>query len=121
MGGEGNDTFVFGSTAAIGQGEGNRDKIMDFQVGDRIDLDRISQEFADVIDVAFQDPNIRHFVLIGAQDQFTKPGEISFKYQEFEGQQVTILQGNIDNDADAEFELELVGHYELRDEDFVHH
>jgi Ca2+-binding RTX toxin-like protein len=121
VGGEGNDTFVFGSTAALGQGEGNRDKIMDFQVGDRIDLDQISQEFADVIDVAFQDPSIRHFVLIGAQDQFTKPGEISFKYQEFEGQQVTILQGNIDNDADAEFELELVGHYELRDEDFVHH
>jgi hypothetical protein len=31
---------------------------------------------------------------------------------------VTLLQGNIDGDADLEFELEISGHYAFTDSDF---
>lgn len=119
-GGEGDDSFVFGSVAAAGRGYGLRDRILDFAVGDRIDLDDISAEFAEAIDATFEDQNIRRFVLIREQDNFTRPGQIKFSYDTFDGNPVTIIQGNIDYDEDAEFELELAGTYELRDDDFWH-
>ena len=117
-GGEGNDTFLFGTVAAIGMGHGSRDRILDFAVGDRIDLDDISAEFAEAVDATFEDQQIQRFVLIREQDQFTRPGEIKFSYGTFDGSPVTIIQGNIDYDEEAEFELELAGIYELKDEDF---
>ena len=105
--------------AAIGN-DSERDKILDFEIGDRIDLDNISEEFAELIDDTFADQSIRRFVLIGEQETFTKPGQMQFKYEDFNGTQVTILQGNVDYDSDAEFELELSGRIELREDDFVH-
>ncbi len=117
-GGGGNDTFVFGSVAAAGRSHGLRDRILDFAVGDRIDLDDISAEFAEAIDLTFEDQNIRRFVLIREQDNFTRPGQIKFSYDTFDGNPVTIIQGNIDYDEDAEFELELAGTYQLGDDDF---
>ena len=117
-GGEGDDSFVFGSVAAAGRGYGLRDRILDFAVGDRIDLDDISAEFAEAIDATFEDQNIRRFVLIREQDNFTRPGQIKFSYDTFDGNPVTIIQGNIDYDEDAEFELELAGTYQLGDDDF---
>ena len=119
VGGAGNDTFVFGSVAAIGSGSG-RDKILDFEIGDRIDLDNISEEFAELIDATFEDHGIRRFVLIGEQEAFTTPGQMRFKYETFDGSPVTILQGNINYDSDTEFELEFSGRIELREDDFVH-
>ena len=117
-GGSGNDVFVFGSSAAIGSGSGSRDKILDFDVGDRIDIQELGNEFADVIEDTFGDQDMRKFVLIDEQAEFTKPGQMRFRYDEFDGETVTILQGNLDGDAAAEFELELTGRHELRDEDF---
>jgi Ca2+-binding RTX toxin-like protein len=117
-GGAGNDTFLFGTVASLGIGHGVRDKILDFEVGDRIDLDDISEEFAEAVDATFDDLQIRRFVLIREQDNFTRPGELKFSYDTFDGSPVTIIQGNIDYDEDAEFELELAGPYELSDEDF---
>ena len=119
-GGDGADTFVFGSVAAIGRGEGHRDRILDFAVGDRIDLDKISDEFIDDLQ-AFGDQVIRRFVLIGEQEAFTKPGQLRVKYQELDDHQITILEGNINCDADAEFELELLGFNNLQDENFIQH
>jgi Ca2+-binding RTX toxin-like protein len=121
VGGDGNDTFLFGTVAAAGRGHGLRDRILDFAVGDRIDLDDISAEFAEAVDATFDDQHIRRFVLIREQDNFSRPGEIKFGYDTFDGSPVTIIQGNIDYDEDAEFELELAGLYELRDEDFHSH
>ena len=112
-GGEGNDTFLFGTVAAIGMGHGSRDRILDFAVGDRIDLDDISKEFAEAVDATFEDQQIRRFVLIREQDNFTRPGEIKFSYDTFDGSPVTIIQGNIDYDEEAEFELELAGIYRV--------
>ncbi len=119
VGGPGQDVFVFPSSLAAGKGRG-RDKILDFEVGDRIDLDDISDEFEDVFDATFADHGIRRFVLISHQEEFSKPGQLKFKYdyQAETNRPVTILQGNIDSDADAEFEIEIAGHYELKDRDF---
>ena len=117
-GGAGADVFGFRSSKAVGYGYGNRDKILDFEVGDRIDLDDISDEFEDAVEDHFQDQDIRKFVLIGQHDEFSRPGQIRFKYDELDGQAVTIIQGNIDGDSDAEFELELIGTYVLRAEHF---
>lgn len=118
-GGEGADTFVFGSVAAIGMGSGSRDKILDFAVGDRIDLDKISDDFVDDLQDAFGDHVIRRFVLIGAQETFSQAGQMKVRYEDTNDGQVTILSGNINGDADAEFELELMGHIEFRDDDFI--
>lgn len=117
-GGAGADTFVFRSSLSIGSGRGSRDKILDFEVGDRIDLDDISDEFAQAIDTAFEDHGIRRFVLIGQQDEFAQPGQVRFKYDTVDDKPVTLLQGNIDGDADLEFELEISGHYAFTDSDF---
>ncbi len=54
-GGDGDDVFVFRTVASIGRG-GSRDKIMDFEAGDRIDLDDIAKGLEDVIDNVFRMP-----------------------------------------------------------------
>ena len=118
-GGEGADTFVFGSVAAIGKGSGSRDKILDFAVGDRIDLDKISDDFVDDLQDAFGDHVIRRFVLIGAQETFSQAGQMKVRYEDTDDRQVTILEGNINGDADAEFELEFMGHIQFRYDDFI--
>lgn len=117
IGGGGDDTFVFQSSAAIGYGSG-RDKIMDFSVGDRIDIDRVRDEFADDLSDSFKDQDIERFVLIGQQDTFAQPGEMKLRYETFNGETITILSGNIDYDSDAEFELEFAGTYQLTNDDF---
>lgn len=117
-GGDGDDTFVFQSVASIGYGSGSRDQILDFAVGDRIDMHKISKEVFENIEQAFEDPIMRRFIMISSDDIFDRPGQIRFIYDVFDDRDVTILQGNIDGDADAEFEIELIGHYELRNEDF---
>lgn len=117
-GGPGEDVFVFRSSKAAGKGKGSRDKILDFEVGDRIDLDDISEEFADAFEDTFKEQGIRRFVLIEQQEEFSKPGQIRFKYDTIDDKPVTVVQGNIDFDPDVEFEIELAGHYQLKDSDF---
>ncbi len=130
-GGAGNDVFVFGSLAAIGNGPsladggpagangpGGRDVILDFAVGDRIDISALSAQFSDILDTAFADTNIRRFVIIDQLSEFSQPGQLRTRYEEFEGRQFTILEGNMDSDADAEFQLELVGEYNVNDDYF---
>jgi Ca2+-binding RTX toxin-like protein len=117
-GGEGNDLFVFGSAKSIGLGRGGRDKILDFEVGDRIDLDDISEEFAQAVGQSFNDTDLQKFRFISQDMDFSKPGQMKFKYDEIDGVKVTILQGNIDFDAAHDFELEIIGTYDFKDDDF---
>jgi Ca2+-binding RTX toxin-like protein len=120
IGGDGDDVFVFRSSADIGNGPGSRDKILDFRVGDRIDLDDVRDEFVDSIEQTFDDKSIVRFTLIQNQEEFQHPGEIKLRYDVLDGNAITILEGNIDHDADAEFQLELAGTYTLTDDDFHH-
>jgi Ca2+-binding RTX toxin-like protein len=118
VGGEGDDRFEFHSSASIGHGRGYRDKILDFESGDRIDIDKIRDEFADDLSDSFEDKNIERFAIVNDIAEFSRPGQLKVKYESFEEREVTVLQGNTDFDADAEFELELAGHYVLTDNDF---
>lgn len=121
-GGLGADLFVFRSSVSIGVGPGYRDRILDFEVGDRIDLDEISREFADAYEDLFEDQGIKKFVLIREQDDFTRPGQMKIVYeQQDDGNTVRIVAGNTDYDSQAEFELEVVSGYELTDRDFHWH
>jgi Ca2+-binding RTX toxin-like protein len=121
-GGLGEDLFVFRSSSAIGLGSGYRDRILDFEIGDRIDLDDISEEFAEAYEDTFEDQGIKKFVLIREQDVFTRPGQIKLQYEQSDdGGEVSVLAGNTDYDSDPEFELEFAGSYEVTDRDFNWH
>jgi Ca2+-binding RTX toxin-like protein len=117
-GGEGDDTFVFQTVASSGSGKGSRDKILDFEVGDRINIDDISEEFENDFNEVFDDPGIRKFMLIAQGQEFARPGEIRFKYDEEHG--ATVLEGNIDFDADTDFEIEILGTHQLRYDSYVY-
>jgi Ca2+-binding RTX toxin-like protein len=119
-GGDGEDTFVFHTSVAIGNGHGSSDRILDFAVGDRIDLDQISNEFADLVDAAFTDQTMQKFMIISGQSQFATPGQLRVKYDVYDGHDVTILEGNVDFDEAAEFALEFLGHHQLDDYRFSH-
>jgi Ca2+-binding RTX toxin-like protein len=122
-GGPGEDAFVFRTSASAGGGKGSRDLITDLEVGDRIDLDEISREFADQFEDTFEDQGIKKFMLIKESDVFKRPGELRIKYEDLGGgSEVTIIEGNIDFDADTDFEIELAGNrkveaYRLWDHD----
>ena len=118
-GGQGDDMFVFHTTASIGKGSGGHDKILDFAVGDKIDISDISKEFADKLDDMYKDHDIQKFVFISNADVFSKPGQLKVTYDEEANS--TVISGNIDFDDDAEFELELVGKHQFSDTDFNHH
>ena len=117
-GGGGDDVFVFRSTANAGLGRGNRDVILDFEPGDKIDLRDISREFdrqfGDIID----DAGFKRFTIIASGEEFSKPGQIRFTYEQLDGKTMTIVQGNTDYDTATEFEIELAGRVELEDEQF---
>ena len=114
----GADTFVFQTVASAGSGKGSRDKIMDFEVGDRINIDDISEEFEREFNDVFDEPGIRKFVLIAQGQEFTQPGQIRFKYDEADD--ATILEGNVDFDSDTDFEIEILGAHELRYDSYVY-
>lgn len=116
-GGEGADQFVFRTSASVGMGP-LRDRLLDFEIGDRIDLDDISGEFAAAVEETLEDAEIRKFVLIGEQQAFQRPGQLKIIYDTAGEREVTVVVGNIDYDTDVEFELEIVGRHTLSDSDF---
>lgn len=116
-GGDGNDVYVFRTSASIGLGH-LRDRLLDFEIGDRIDLDDISNEFAEAVEEAFEDTDVRRFVFISEQEAFTRPGQLRIVHQDSDNGLVTLVIGNIDYDADAEFELEVSGRHQLSANDF---
>lgn len=118
-GGAGDDTFVFHSTASISHGDKGHDKILDFEVGDKIDISDISKQFAHALEDVYQDDVMQEFVFIQNAGKFTKPGELKLIYDE--EKDTTSLLGNIDYSEDAEFELEFQGHVTLTQNDFHYH
>jgi Ca2+-binding RTX toxin-like protein len=110
-GGLGDDLFVFLSTASCGRGSGSRDRILDFAVGDQLDLDGIAREFAESLGggpaAMPEDPR---FTLISGSAKFSKPGELRLKYDDFEdGTRTLVLDGNTDFDENSEFQIEFGG------------
>ncbi len=109
------------TSLSAGNGEGSRDRILDFDVGDRIDIDEISREFANQFEDALVEEGIRRFVLMRDSAEFSEPGQLRIQYEDLDdGSSVTIIEGNLDDDADTEFQIELVGHHDMADDQFYH-
>ena len=110
IGGFGQDTFSFsGATlASLDTGVGaNRDVIQDFS-GDIIDLHQIDANLNIAADQAFS--------FIGT-NAFTAAGQVRFFA---DGAGNTIVEGNVDNDLHADFQIELQGFTaQLQAGDFV--
>ena len=97
-GGAGNDTFRF-LTASAADG----DTILGFEPGDRLDLSGMDANLVSGGD--------QSFVLINGA--FTAAGQLAVSFETREDGDFTIVQGNIDGNADADFKIEIAGHQNL--------
>jgi len=110
-GGEGDDLFVFVTASTLHNKGKGRDKIWDFEVGDRVQIDDLLHE----MHVSDDRKDPRFTLLIGEDQSFKNPGELRFSSiyntAEESGTQVLsiVLEGNLNRDPNAEFELELSG------------
>lgn len=107
-GGAGRDVFDFNLAAETGKTADTRDVISDFARGsDDIDLWHID---------ASPRAGNQAFKFIGAQAFHGVAGELHFR---FEGPATTIVEGDINGDRVADFQIELKGHLTLTGADFI--
>jgi Ca2+-binding RTX toxin-like protein len=98
IGGDGDDTFVFSNASDIGITAGSRDVISDFISGqDQIDLSGIDANSGIDGNQSFSG------TILGGSGVFSSAGQLH--YDSAEG----VLYGNTDNDAEAEFAIQLLG------------
>ena len=103
-GGAGNDTFRFLSGA-----DANGDTIMGFQPGDRIDLSGIDANGSAAGNQAFT-------LVSGA---FTgASGELLVSYENRDGADFTVVQGNTSGGIEADFKFSIKGSHNLTASDF---
>ncbi|HEY2875736.1 MAG TPA: peroxidase family protein [Reyranella sp.] len=98
-GGAGNDTFRFLSTAAA-----DGDTILLFEPGDRIDLSGIDADIGTTGNQAFT-------LVTGAS--LTGAGQLAVSFESRADGDFTIVQGNVDGNAGADFTIEIAGHQDL--------
>ncbi|MBR1237667.1 peroxidase family protein [Bradyrhizobium sp. AUGA SZCCT0182] len=98
-GGLGDDTFRFNSVEAA-----KGDTIVGFEPGDRIDLSGIDANYA-------TDGN-ESFTLV-SDAAFTAAGQLAVTYETRNGEEFTVVQGNVDGNAAADFKIEIAGHQNL--------
>ncbi len=110
-GGAGEDVFVFNSATDAGAGDNHRDQITDLEVGDRIDISHIDGDETQEGNQSFQ--------LIQNEADFTQAGQIRTRYEYFDDEEHTIIEGNTDEDDDVEFEIELDDHHDLDHDYFI--
>lgn len=103
-GGEGDDVFVFRSAEAA-----DGDLIVGFEPGDVIDLSAIDADRGTAGQQAFTLVN-------GALDA---AAQLAVTFETRDGEQFTVIQGSVDDDAQADFRIELEGRHQLKPENFV--
>ena len=105
-GGQGEDVFVFGSSAAA-----HGDTIRGFEAGDRIDLSGIDADSG-------TDGN-QAFALVSGSSA-TAPGQIVVTHETREDGEYTIVSGNTAGDDGApEFRINIAGNHQLTSTDFT--
>jgi Ca2+-binding RTX toxin-like protein len=102
-GGEGDNTYVFKSAQ-----DADGDVITGFSPGDKIDLSGIDANGCGTGDGTF--------ALVSGG--FTAAGQIQITHETRADGDVTIIQGNVGGDGEAEFDLTLKGRHELTASDF---
>jgi Ca2+-binding RTX toxin-like protein len=112
-GGDGDDTFVFRDLASLKNDGGPRDHIVDFSVGDRLDLSRVGQELGDFA-------GQKLFFAGADQAKFDEVGAVTYRHEIVsDTQEITVVTGNLDGNADYEFEIVLDGNLDLSEGSFV--
>jgi Ca2+-binding RTX toxin-like protein len=96
-GGAGNDTFVFRSAS-----DANGDTIENFEAGDRIDLSSFMNGSVQLVN-----------------GPLTAAGQVSVSFEQVDGEDVTVLHGNVDGDPDSEFSINIKGHHNLTGSNFA--
>ena len=97
-GGAGDDTYKFISASAA-----DGDTILTFEAGDRVDLTAIDANTGSAGDQSFS-------LVSGA---FTAAGQLAVTLETRADGDFTIVQGNVDGDAGADFTIEIAGHHNL--------
>ncbi len=110
-GGSGDDIFVFNTSSDAHTHDGQRDRITDLEVGDRIDLSSIDGDEAEEGNQSFQ--------LIQNDAAFSEAGQIRVRYEYFEDEEHTVIEGNTDDDDEIEFEIGLDRYHDLNDDYFI--
>ncbi|MHA6731517.1 M10 family metallopeptidase C-terminal domain-containing protein [Devosia sp. A369] len=109
-GGAGNDVFQFKAVNEMGTRAGYRDVITDFKQGaDKIDLS--------AIDANSRVAGNQAFSFVAGDDTIfnKKPGEIAWHTEKG----ITVIQGDINGDGRHDFEIQLTGHIQLTEGDFI--
>jgi len=102
--GTGNDTFRFLSAS-----DADGDTIMGFQPGDKIDLSGM--------DANWCASGNQSFTLVS--DAFTGArGELLVTHETRDGEEFTVVQGNVSGGSDADFKISIKGSHDLTSSDF---
>jgi hypothetical protein len=91
-------TYRFTSASAA-----DGDTILGFEPGDRVDLAAIDANVGAAVDQSFT-------LVTGA---FTAAGQLAVTLESRADGDFTVIQGNIDGNADADFTVEIAGHQNL--------
>ncbi len=110
-GGAGNDVFVFIHESSSGSGGHKRDRIEDFEVGDRIDVS--------LLDGNENEEGLQRLTFNYDQADFDGAGQVLFTYHNQDEDELTLIRFNFDDDDESEFEIEIVGRYDLSEDDFI--
>ena len=103
-GGLGADTFVYGATNQSGIGIAVRDVITDFLSGtDRLNFAGIDANTTTGGNQAFTFNNIENAAISAA-------GQLVYHYEGIGASEITVIQGNVNNNLGADFEVALTGH-----------
>ena len=106
-GGEGADVFRFDALTDLGSDRATADRIVDFAVGDLIDLQ--------AIDAIAASPEDDQFTLIGETSFTATAGELRY----FKTSSFTFIEADIDGDGVGDFILRLDGAIDLSASDFI--
>jgi Ca2+-binding RTX toxin-like protein len=105
-GGLGADTFIYTANNQTGVGAATRDVITDFVSGtDKLDFSGID---ADTRAAAPGNQAFTFNATAGAA--FTGPAQLVFHYEGAGANEITVIQGNVNNNLNPEFEVALLGH-----------
>ena len=109
IGGEGADKFRFENIFESGIGLGNRDIVADFfrEQKDKIDISLIDAKLATSKNDAFTWKGTAAFTHIAGELRYIIDGGS------------TLIEGDIDGDGSSDFQIELIGNFELVSKDFV--
>jgi Ca2+-binding RTX toxin-like protein len=116
-GGAGGDTFVFATIAAAGNGA-KRDQITDFTTGDLIDVSGLDANSGQVGDPPFAFIGEVSNVVNGL-GQLGR-GQLGYHYEtDASGVEHTIIEGNVNANAAADFQIDLIGRLVLTGNDLL--